>query len=403
MRSKELNLDRYNTDKITHRYLEVYDPILAPWVDKEIKLLEIGIHKGGSLQLWRDYFRLGTIIGIDVKLPHNFGPGERIQIFKGSQTDEQFLSEVARRTAPEGFDIIIDDASHIGAFTKKAFWHLFENHLKPGGLYVIEDWGTGYLDDFPDGKRLDVVDSNLPGGQSLSSEASTHNMKVPFPCHSYGMVGFIKELVDEQGAATVSMGRGVTEDPTSRFKQMIITPCIVFISKMAATISAIPNPVPTGEGLGKTTISWESANGKIFISMNGGNEALFVDRSSGSQEADWIHEGSSYEFRLYNSDHTKLLDKVVVTRSKTVPTVSASPNPVPAGKEPGKTTISWHSANGKIYVSVDGSKEVLFVDRPSGSQEVDWINEGFNYEFRLYNWDHTQLLDKIVVTRSKGR
>ena len=47
MRSKELNLDCYNTDKITHRYLEVYDPILAPWVGKEIKLLEIGIHKGG--------------------------------------------------------------------------------------------------------------------------------------------------------------------------------------------------------------------------------------------------------------------------------------------------------------------------------------------------------------------
>ena len=26
-------------------------------------------------------------------------------------------------------------------------------------------------------------------------------MKIPFPCHSYGMVGFVKELVDEQGVA----------------------------------------------------------------------------------------------------------------------------------------------------------------------------------------------------------
>jgi hypothetical protein len=46
MRSKELNLHSYNTDKITHRYLDMYDPVVAPWVDKEIKLLEIGIRAG---------------------------------------------------------------------------------------------------------------------------------------------------------------------------------------------------------------------------------------------------------------------------------------------------------------------------------------------------------------------
>ena len=317
MRSKELNLDCYNTDKITHRYLDVYDPIFASWVDKEIKLLEIGIHKGGSLQLWRDYFRLGTIVGIDIKLPEHFVPGERIQIFKGSQADEQFLSEVACKTAPEGFDIIIDDASHIGALTRTAFWHLFDNHLKPGGLYVVEDWGTGYLDDFPDGKRLDVANSPFFPVQSPSSGASGDRMKIPFPCHSYGMVGFIKELVDEQGAASVNMGRAVTdENRASRFKQMIITPCIVFISKMAATVSASPNPVPAGEGLGRTTISWDSIDGKIYVSVDGGNEVLFVNLPAGSQNADWINEGFNYEFRLYNSNHTRLLDKVVVTRLK---------------------------------------------------------------------------------------
>ena len=52
---------------------------------------------------------------------------------------------VARKTAPEGFDIIIDDASHFGDLTKIAFWHLLYNHLKPSGLYVIEDWGTGSI------------------------------------------------------------------------------------------------------------------------------------------------------------------------------------------------------------------------------------------------------------------
>jgi 23S rRNA U2552 (ribose-2'-O)-methylase RlmE/FtsJ len=125
----------------------------APWVSKEIKLLEVGIHKGGSLQLWRDYFPRDTIVGIDLRLPENFVPGERVQVFEGSQSDERFLSEVAKKTAPEGFDIIIDDASHIGELTKTTFWHLFDHHLKPGGLYAIEDWCTGYWDDFPDARR----------------------------------------------------------------------------------------------------------------------------------------------------------------------------------------------------------------------------------------------------------
>jgi hypothetical protein len=31
-------------------------------------------------------------------------------------------------------------------------------------------------------------------------------MKVPFPCHSYGTIGFVKELVDEQGAVDVALG-----------------------------------------------------------------------------------------------------------------------------------------------------------------------------------------------------
>ena len=119
MRSKQLDLPSYDTDKIQHHDLEVYEPLLLPWMDREIRLLEIGIHKGGSLKLWRDYFPRGVIVGIDLKLPQDFVPGERIELFQGSQADTQFLSAVASKTAPEGFDVIIDDASHIGQLTKQ--------------------------------------------------------------------------------------------------------------------------------------------------------------------------------------------------------------------------------------------------------------------------------------------
>jgi hypothetical protein len=231
MRSQQLSLGLYDTDKIISNYLRWYDPVLEPWADKKITLLELGVDKGGSLLLWRDYFPLGTIVGIDIKQPKDFTPGERIYVFEGSQTNLHFLSEVAKKMAPEGFDIIIDDASHIGELTKKAFWYLFDNHLKSGGLYVIEDWGTGYWDNWPDGKK---VKSKRPLQKVLSrlNLAAKGHLKIPFRSHSYGMVGFIKELVDEQGAADMTKRCGDDEPKRqSKFESMLITPSIVFVKK----------------------------------------------------------------------------------------------------------------------------------------------------------------------------
>lgn len=144
--------------------------------------------------------------------------GERIQLFEGSQTDTRFLTEVATSCAPDGFDIIMDDASHMGELTKKAFWHLFDDHLKAGGIYIIEDWGTGYWDDWPDGKAYRPPDIQDREGK--------------FYCHSYGMVGFIKELVDEQGASDLTRARQDSKlKRGSKFESLLIAPSIVFVRK----------------------------------------------------------------------------------------------------------------------------------------------------------------------------
>ena len=315
MRSKQLNLDDYETDKIRFGYLDAYDKILVPWIDKSVTLLELGVYRGGSLKLWRDYFPRGTIIGIDRKLPERFVRGERIRIFEGNQADKAFLSAVANETAPEGFDIIIDDASHIGKKVKRTFWHLFDHHLKSGGLYAIEDWGTGYLDDFPDGKRFNPKPSILDRVRSLLPQRLAKQLKVPVPCHSYGTVGFIKELVDEQAAGSITIDRK-EEFRLSKFESLVITPGIVFVTKMAPTLSASPNPVPAGGGLGRTTISWNSVDGKIYVSENGRVEVLFADSPRDSQDANWIQAGSAYVFRLYNADHSELLKTVLVTKPK---------------------------------------------------------------------------------------
>jgi len=241
MRSSQLSLAQYDSDKTVSGYLERYDQILEPFIKSKIVLLELGVHKGGSLLLWRDYFPMGTIVGIDINLPKDFKADDRIHVFEGSQANHQFLSHVANVTAPEGFDIIIDDASHIGELTKASFWHLFDNHLKPGGLYVIEDWGTGYWDDWPDGKNLNLEEYSQP--KFKRSHFWSLLLKVfgklqfitpmrRMHCHDYGMVGFIKQLIDEQAAYDVTKrslkGKSQRE---SKFENMIIMPSLLFIKK----------------------------------------------------------------------------------------------------------------------------------------------------------------------------
>src|SRR5262249_53251240 len=196
MRSKQLDLKQYDTDKVKHGYLKQYDSILQPLIDREVKLLELGVHKGGSLLLWRDYFPKGTIVGIDRQLADDLAGEERIQTFQGSQEDARFLTEVATKTAPEGFDVVIDDASHLAQPTRACFWHLFDNHLKPSGLYAIEDWGTGYWDDWPDGKTYRARSRLFSAGLSMLARIKLID-RIGIHSHSYGMVGFVKQLVDE--------------------------------------------------------------------------------------------------------------------------------------------------------------------------------------------------------------
>jgi SAM-dependent methyltransferase len=208
-RSEELDLGRYDTDKIPNGYLRVYDRVFEPLIDQPVKLLELGVRSGESLRLWRDYFPHGTVAGLDVEPLPGAQDEERLRIYRGSQEDPALLSRIAAEVAPDGFDIVIDDASHVAAPTRTCFWHLFDHHLKPGGLYAIEDWGTGYWSRWPDGRAWRAGEP-----------------------HHAGMVGFIKELVDEQAAHDVT--RGWYDEPWergSRFESILLVSSIAIVAR----------------------------------------------------------------------------------------------------------------------------------------------------------------------------
>jgi len=224
---KKIDPTRYDTDKpgLT-AYFENYERLFGPIAEEKIALLELGVKRGGSLKIWRDYFTNGTIVGLDISPVHLEDDTGRIHVYQGMQQDMQLLDRIAAQRAPDGFDVVIDDCAHIGEFSAISFWHLFEHHLKPGGMYVIEDWGTGYWQKWPDGKRYRInldpssfrsrlrplVERLLarPAVKSrpelfrLVGAAMNHLVRKKFPTHQYGMVGFIKQLVDECAAANIS-------------------------------------------------------------------------------------------------------------------------------------------------------------------------------------------------------
>ena len=50
------NTDEKSLYKMKH-YPEIYDELLANWQGRAVSFLEIGVFKGGSLRMWRDFFQ----------------------------------------------------------------------------------------------------------------------------------------------------------------------------------------------------------------------------------------------------------------------------------------------------------------------------------------------------------
>ena len=137
-------------DKWLH-YLPIYDRYFARFRYAPVRILEIGVSKGGSLAMWRKYFGGSAIIfGIDIDKTCLEQDGQFGSVRIGSQTDTEFLEQVVSEMG--GIDIVIDDGSHRSPDIKASFEYLFPK-LANGGVYLIEDLHTAYWDDFSGGYR----------------------------------------------------------------------------------------------------------------------------------------------------------------------------------------------------------------------------------------------------------
>ncbi|MGB7269037.1 MAG: class I SAM-dependent methyltransferase, partial [Albidovulum sp.] len=88
-----------------------------------------------SVRMWLEYFPKAQIHGLDVS-DFSWFSADRFSFYR-CDMDERCNIAAAAAAMPD-FDIILDDASHASHHQQNAFLELFA-HLKPGGLYIIED------------------------------------------------------------------------------------------------------------------------------------------------------------------------------------------------------------------------------------------------------------------------
>ena len=140
--------EKHKTDKWgSHWYSKHYHTHFQRFRTFKINVLEIGVGGyedpslgGASLRVWEEYFPFATIYGLDMydKSPHDTA---RIKTVKGDQTDIASITKLSNDCG--GFDIIIDDGSHLRQHVISSFKGLFPI-LHDGGVYAIEDLQTSY-------------------------------------------------------------------------------------------------------------------------------------------------------------------------------------------------------------------------------------------------------------------
>jgi hypothetical protein len=144
---------KYGCDKATihqhaHGYAPFYDQAFESIRLNPIKMLEIGVGSGPSIEAWLEYFPFAFVYGIDhVHSTNKWNTvgaktDPRYVFITGDQTDTTFW-KCFEVDYGNDWDVIIDDGGHFNdqiITTFNGLWPL----LNSGGLYCIEDLGVCY-------------------------------------------------------------------------------------------------------------------------------------------------------------------------------------------------------------------------------------------------------------------
>ena len=154
MNSIKTLIDNNFTDKDKgHCYAEVYDILFKPIQSTAQNVLEVGIDKGGSILLWKNYFSNANIYGIDCnqegcihgEILQFLKDAERVVLLTSINAYDSLaiqmidaLSDHNFNQPQPKFDVVIDDGPHT-LNSQKKFIELYSPLLSYTGILIIED------------------------------------------------------------------------------------------------------------------------------------------------------------------------------------------------------------------------------------------------------------------------
>jgi hypothetical protein len=132
-------------------YLSEYDRLFSAYRDRPIRMLEVGIQNGGSLEIWSKFFpNAERIVGCDINPACAMLEFEdsRVTVVVGDANTEEDKQKILGHSS--SFDLIIDDGSHQSDDIVRLFANYFP-HLNDDGIYVVEDLHCSYWQQFQGG------------------------------------------------------------------------------------------------------------------------------------------------------------------------------------------------------------------------------------------------------------
>lgn len=200
-------------------YIKLYDAAFNKLRNRPIRLLEIGIQNGGSLEIWARYFPNAVkIVGCDInercRLLTYDDP--RIAVVVGDANDEKVFDEI-KSISPE-YDIIIDDGSHLSSDIVRSFGFYFPL-VTTGGVYVAEDLHCSYWESFEGG--IEAPYSSIGFFKRLTDQVNRENWGAPLPASEVlsffadhwkaqfddASLGLIEEVAFRNSTVIVSKGK----------------------------------------------------------------------------------------------------------------------------------------------------------------------------------------------------
>lgn len=153
--------------RLLRQYLDFLEP------HRTGNLLELGIWQGGSPLFFGMATDVRKVVAIDLHNPNpapvrlgednllalahknpaidqiieKHGLADRVRLNFGISQDDRaaLLTVMDREFGDEPLDVVIDDASHQHAESRRSFEIIFPR-LREGGFYIIEDWQWAHID-----------------------------------------------------------------------------------------------------------------------------------------------------------------------------------------------------------------------------------------------------------------